>query len=45
MPIPISSLGARKDINAAAHSYDAAVLHDVINNNMRTRRSRKVLMA
>jgi nitronate monooxygenase len=32
VPIYITSLGAREDINAAAHSYGAVVLHDVINN-------------
>ena len=33
VPIIITSLGAREDINAAAHSYGGVVLHDVINNN------------
>ncbi len=28
----ITSLGAREDVNAAAHSYGGVVLHDVINN-------------
>ncbi|MDO8457636.1 MAG: nitronate monooxygenase family protein [Burkholderiaceae bacterium] len=32
VPIFITSLGAREDINAAAHSYGGVVLHDVINN-------------
>ena len=32
VPIIITSLGARPEINAAAHSYGAIVLHDVINN-------------
>jgi nitronate monooxygenase len=32
VPIIISSLGAREDINKAAHSYGGIVLHDVINN-------------
>ena len=32
VPIIITSLGAREDINAAAHSCGAVVLHDVINN-------------
>jgi nitronate monooxygenase len=31
-PIVITSLGAREDVNAAAHSYGGIVLHDVINN-------------
>lgn len=32
VPIIITSLGAVKEINDAAHSYGAVVLHDVINN-------------
>jgi nitronate monooxygenase len=32
VPIYITSLGAREEINAAAHSYGAIVMHDVINN-------------
>ncbi|TWO73244.1 nitronate monooxygenase [Caenimonas sedimenti] len=32
VPVYITSLGAREDINAAAHSYGAVVLHDIINN-------------
>jgi nitronate monooxygenase len=32
VPIYITSLGAREDINAAAHSYGGVVLHDIINN-------------
>ncbi len=32
VPIVITSLGAREDINAAAHSYGGVVMHDVINN-------------
>ena len=32
MPIIITSLGAREDVNAATHSYGGMVLHDVINN-------------
>ena len=32
VPIIITSLGAREDINAAAHSYGGVVLNDVINN-------------
>jgi nitronate monooxygenase len=31
-PIIITSLGAREDVNAAAHSYGGIVMHDVINN-------------
>jgi len=30
-PIVITSLGAREDVNAAAHSYGGIVLHDIIN--------------
>ena len=32
VPIIIASMGAREDINAAAHGYGGVVLHDVINN-------------
>ena len=32
VPIIITSLGAREDINAAAHTYGGVVLHDIINN-------------
>jgi len=32
VPIIITSLGAREEINEAAHSYGGVVLHDVINN-------------
>ena len=32
VPIVITSLGARTEINDAAHSYGGVVLHDVINN-------------
>jgi nitronate monooxygenase len=32
VPIIITSLGAREDVNEAAHSYGGIVLHDVINN-------------
>lgn len=32
VPIYITSLGAREDINAAAHGYGGIVLHDVIND-------------
>lgn len=32
VPVIITSLGAREEINEAAHSYGATVLHDVINN-------------
>jgi nitronate monooxygenase len=31
VPIVITSLGAREDVNAAVHSYGGIVLHDVIN--------------
>lgn len=33
VPIVITSLGAREDINAAIHSYGGIVLHDVIDNS------------
>lgn len=32
VPIIITSLGAREDVNAAAHSYGGILLHDIINN-------------
>jgi nitronate monooxygenase len=32
VPIIISSLGARTDVNAAIHGYGGVVLHDIINN-------------
>ncbi len=32
LPIIITSVGAREDINQAAHSYGGVVLHDIINN-------------
>ena len=32
VPIVITSLGARADINAAVHAWGGVVLHDVINN-------------
>lgn len=32
VPLVITSLGAREDVNEAIHSYGGIVLHDVINN-------------
>jgi nitronate monooxygenase len=32
VPIVITSMGAREDVNEAIHSYGGIVLHDVINN-------------
>jgi nitronate monooxygenase len=32
VPIIITSLGAREDVNAAIHSYGGIVMHDIINN-------------
>ena len=32
VPIVITSLGAREDVNAAIHSYGGLVFHDIINN-------------
>jgi len=32
VPIIITSLGAREDVNAIAHQYGAVVLHDITNN-------------
>jgi nitronate monooxygenase len=34
VPIIITSLGAREDINQATHSYGGVVLHDIINNKL-----------
>lgn len=33
VPIVITSLGAREEVNEAVHSYGGIVLHDVINND------------
>lgn len=33
VPIIITSLGAREEVNVAAHSYGGIVFHDVINNH------------
>ena len=41
VPIIITSLGAREEINAAAHSYGGVVLHDVINNKHAHKASEK----
>jgi nitronate monooxygenase len=32
VPITITSLGAREDVNSAIHSYGGVVLHDIIND-------------
>jgi len=32
VPVIITSLGAREDVNAAVHSYGGVVMHDVIND-------------
>src|SRR4051794_7826800 len=32
VPVVITSLGARPDVNDAIHSYGGVVLHDIINN-------------
>lgn len=32
VPVVITSLGAREDVNAAVHSYGGIVLHDIIND-------------
>ena len=32
VPIIITSLGAREDVNEAVHAYGGIVLHDVVNN-------------
>ncbi len=41
VPLVITSLGARTDVNDAVHSYGGIVMHDVINQRSRTRRSRR----
>ena len=33
VPLIITSLGAREEINEAAHSYGGVVMHDIINNS------------
>ena len=45
VPIIITSLGAREDINAAAHSYGGVVLHDIINNKHAHKAIEKAPMA
>src|ERR1700755_1086387 len=32
VPVIITSLGARQDVNDAVHSYGGVVMHDIINN-------------
>ena len=32
VPVVITSLGARPEVNEAIHSYGGVVLHDIINN-------------
>ena len=32
VPVIITSLGAREDVNQAIHSYGGVVMHDIINN-------------
>ena len=41
VPIIITSLGAREDVNAAAHSYGGIVMHDVINNTFAKKATEK----
>ena len=41
VPVVITSLGARPEVNAAIHAYGGIVLHDVINNASPARRWRK----
>ena len=38
VPIVITSLGARPEVNDAIHSYGGIVLHDIINIDVRARR-------
>ena len=41
MPLVITSLGARTDINQAVHSWGGIVMHDIINNAYANKASRK----
>jgi nitronate monooxygenase len=41
VPVVITSLGAREDLNSAIHSYGGITLHDVINDRTPTRPSRR----
>jgi NAD(P)H-dependent flavin oxidoreductase YrpB (nitropropane dioxygenase family) len=41
VPIVITSLGARTDVNDAVHGWGGVVLHDIINNTFARRRSRR----
>ena len=46
VPIVITSLGARVDVNDAVHGWGGVVLHDIIDNRFaRARRSRRAPMA
>ena len=40
VPIVITSLGARTDVNEAIHGYGGIVLHDIINNTFARMKSR-----
>ncbi len=44
VPIVITSLGARVDVNEAIHSYGGLVFHDIINNFFAKKPSRKAPM-
>ena len=37
VPLIITSLGAREDVNEAIHSYGGIVMHDIINNKFATK--------
>ena len=41
VPIVITSLGAREDVNRAVHSWGGVVLHDIINNKFAHKASEK----
>ena len=41
VPIVITSLGAREDVNQAVHSWGGVVLHDIINNKFAHKASEK----
>ncbi len=45
VPVTITSLGAREDLNQAVHAWGGITLHDVIDDRLRARLSRRGPMA
>ena len=43
VPLVITSLGAREDLNAAVHSYGGQVYHDVINTKFAAKAVRRIV--